>query len=75
MHCGVRTAEREAPVIRRDLESPAGEGESPVRENRSGTGSIRSTVRHVEAGRKKGGPPPKAKYYSVTASESTVKER
>ena len=30
---------------------------------------IRSTVRHVEPGRKAGGPPPKAKYSLVTDSD------
>ena len=30
---------------------------------------IRSTVRHVEPGRNKGGPPPKAKYSLVTDSD------
>ena len=31
--------------------------------------SIQSTVRHVEPGRKSGGPPPKAKYSLVTDSD------
>ena len=52
-------------------------GESPVCEIRDRSGSIRSTVRHVEPCGKSGGPPPKAKYYSVTDSakycEGTVK--
>ena len=42
-----------------------------------GSGRIQSTVRHVEPCGKSGGPPPKAKYSSVTDSakycEGTVK--
>ena len=48
------------------LGKPAEQGESPVRESRGKAGGIQSTTRHVEPCGKSGGPPPKAKYYSVT---------
>ena len=51
---------------------PAIESESLVRENERESVGIRSTARHVEPCGKAGGPPPKAKYYSVTDSEAVL---
>ena len=50
------------------LGKPAEEGESPVCEIRLFRDRIRSTARHEKPCGKAGGPPPKAKYYSVTDS-------
>ena len=54
------------------LGKPAEEGESPVHEIQYRSGSIRSTTRHEKPCGKAGGPPPKAKYYSVTESEAVL---
>ena len=51
------------------LESPAKEGDSPVRENPKLSSGILSTAGHVEPCGNPGGPPSKAKYYSTTDSE------
>ena len=48
------------------LGKQAKESESLVLEMRYITGRIQSTARHVKPCGKTGGPPPKAKYYSVT---------
>ena len=45
------------------------EGETPVHENLIQPSEIQSTPGHVKPWRKQGGPPSKAKYYSVTDSE------
>ena len=55
---------------RRGLERPTEGGKSPVREIDRKLRRIRSNAEHVEFGMKTGGPPPKAKYYLVTDSES-----
>ena len=68
VHTGVRTAAYEEIVRRTVLERPSREGERPVSENESPVSRIQSTARHVEPCGKKGGPPPKAKYYLVTDS-------
>ena len=54
---------------RRRLERRTAEGKSPVFEIDKRMRRIRSNAEHVEFGMKKGGPPPKAKYYPVTDSE------
>ena len=57
-------------VLRYDwntLESVIREGENPVQEVEEDE-QYPSTVRHVEPGRKVGGPPPKAKYSLMTES-------
>ena len=59
-------------VSRKVLGKPARESESLVRENERESVGIRSTARHVEPCGKAGGPPPKAKYYSVTDSEAVL---
>ena len=51
------------------LGKPAKEGESPVPENGKAASRIQSTTGHEKPCRKKGGPPPKAKYSSVTDRE------
>ena len=43
-------------------------GNSPVSENVKNWAGIQSTTGHEESRGKTGGPPPKAKYYSVTDS-------
>ena len=48
------------------LGKPPVEGERPVGEGVARHGGIRSTTGHEEPCGKSGGPPPKAKYYSVT---------
>ena len=50
------------------MERRTAEGERPVPEIQVETSEIRSRPRHVEPWPKEGGPPPKAKYYSVTDS-------
>ena len=50
------------------LGKQARESESLVLEMRYITSRIQSTARHVKPCGKTGGPPPKAKYYSVTDS-------
>ena len=50
----------------RRREASTGEGKSPVSEVKVCEVRIRSTARHEESRRKKGGPPSKAKYYLIT---------
>ena len=52
-----------------DLESSARAGDSPVREIEAGPRGIPSRTGHVKPCPNPGGPPPKAKYYSMTDSE------
>ena len=66
LHAGVRTAGENGDLSGTVLGKPAEEGESPVHEKVKGTGGIRSSAGHEEPCVKAGGPPPKAKYYSVT---------
>ena len=50
----------------RGREAPTEEGKSPVSEGGVNQVRIRSTARHEESRRNKGGPPSKAKYYLIT---------
>ena len=50
----------------RRREASTEEGKSPVSEVKVCEVRIRSTARHEESRRKKGGPPSKAKYYLIT---------
>ena len=65
---GFWTPERQNIDRRRRLERRTEEGKSPVLEIYRELRRIRSNAEHVEFGMKKGGPPPKAKYYLVTDS-------
>ena len=58
-----------AAVSRIDLESSTREGESPVSESQCRPRGIPSKAEHVKLRLNPGGPPPKAKYSSVTDSE------
>ncbi len=58
------------------MESPAIQGESPVREKRLRRDGNLSRAGHVESGLNPGGPPSKAKYSLMTDSgQSTARER
>ena len=69
MRSGVRTAKEKRKASGTVLGKPAEEGESPVHEKVKGTGGIRSSAGHEEPCVKAGGPPPKAKYHTVTDSD------
>ena len=70
VHAGVMDRNKVLPEDRgMVLGKPAKEGESPVPENGKAASRIQSTTGHEKPCRKKGGPPPKAKYSSVTDRE------
>ena len=69
LHTGVRTAQENGRFSGTVLGKPAEEGESPVHEKGEWTGGIRSSAGHEEPCVKAGGPPPKAKYHTVTDSD------
>ena len=65
-HPGLWTAAKAVRASGMVLGKPPVGGERPVHEGADVRGSIRSTTGHEEPCGKSGGPPPKAKYYSVT---------
>ena len=69
LHAGVWTAREKRKASGTVLGKPAKEGESPVHESQMWTGGIRSSAGHEEPCVKAGGPPPKAKYHTVTDSD------
>ena len=52
------------------LESGTEEGESPVGKKKGSPGTFPSSAGLVESGVNSGGPPPKAKYFLATDSET-----